>query len=342
MAEYTKYYNLKKPAGSEYYNIADANTNNDLIDTVLFGKVDKKPGRDLSTNDFTDGYKNKIDTMQMLYTFKGSVETTDDLSLITNKQNGDVYRCKQDGNDYIWNGNEWVSVGQDTDFSEVMELIEELQEDVENKVDKETGKGLSTNDYTNNEKNKLQGIEAEANKTIINNTLTSDSITEALSAAQGKALKTLIDALQASISTSINNAILEDNKKKYYVGKIVMDTANVNPATYLGFGTWTLWGQGRVPVGVDTTDSDFNSVEKTGGEKKHKLTTAEMPKHKPNVGIYINNNVSGGDVYWFEPKGFASGNTGSSNSTKVSEVGGDQAHNNLQPYITCYMWKRTA
>ena len=93
MAEYTKYYNLKKPAGSEYYNIADANTNNDLIDTVLFGKVDKKPGRDLSTNDFTDGYKNKIDTMQMLYTFKGSVETTDDLSLITNKQNGDVYRC---------------------------------------------------------------------------------------------------------------------------------------------------------------------------------------------------------------------------------------------------------
>lgn len=126
------------------------------------------------------------------------------------------------------------------------------------------------------------------------------------------------------------------------VGHIRMETTNVNPATYLGFGTWTLWGQGRVPVGVDATDSDFNSAEKTGGEKTHKLTTAEMPKHKPNVGIYINNNVSGGDVYWFEPKGFASGNTGSSNSTKVSEVGGDQAHNNLQPYITCYMWKRTA
>lgn len=287
MAEYTKYYNLKKPAGSEYYNIADANTNNDLIDTVLFGKVDKKPGRDLSTNDFTDGYKNKIDTMQMLYTFKGSVETTDDLSLITNKQNGDVYRCKQDGNDYIWNGNEWVSVGQDTDFSEVMELIEELQEDVENKVDKETGKGLSTNDYTNNEKNKLQGIEAEANKTIINNTLTSDSMTEALSAAQGKALKTLIDALQASISTSINNAILEDNKKRYYVGKIIMETANVNPATYLGFGTWQYWGQGRVPVGVDTNDTDFNTVEKTGGEKKRQITVNNLPAHTHEVGIYV-------------------------------------------------------
>ena len=287
MAGYTKYYNLKKPLGSEYYNISDANTNNDLIDTALFGKVDKKPGRDLSTNDFTDGYKNKIDTMQMLYTFRGSVETTDDLSLITNKQNGDVYRCKQDGNDYIWNGNEWVSVGQDTDFSEVMGLIEELQEDIENKVDKETGKGLSTNDYTSSEKNKLQGIETEANKTIINNTLTSDSITEGLSAAQGKALKVLIDTLQSSISTSINNAILEDNKKKYYVGKIIMDTANVNPATYLGFGTWTLWGAGRVPVGVDTTDSDFNSVEKTGGEKKRQITINNLPEHTHEVGIYV-------------------------------------------------------
>ena len=280
MAGYTKYYNLKKPLGSEYYNISDANTNNDLIDTALFGKVDKKPGRDLSTNDFTDGYKNKIDTMQMLYTFRGSVETTDDLSLITNKQNGDVYRCKQDGNDYIWNGNEWVSVGQDTDFSEVMGLIEELQEDIENKVDKETGKGLSTNDYTSSEKNKLQGIETEANKTIINNTLTSDSITEGLSAAQGKALKVLIDTLQSSISTSINNAILEDNKKKYYVGKIIMDTANVNPAIYLGFGTWQYWGQGRVPVGVNTSDSDFNTVEKTGGEKKHTMTLAELVRHR--------------------------------------------------------------
>lgn len=335
MAEYTKYYNLKKPAGSEYYNIADANTNNDLIDTVLFGKVDKKPGRDLSTNDFTDGYKNKIDTMQMLYTFKGSVETTDDLSLITNKQNGDVYRCKQDGNDYIWNGNEWVSVGQDTDFSEVMELIEELQEDVENKVDKETGKGLSTNDYTNNEKNKLQGIEAEANKTIINNTLTSDSITEALSAAQGKALKTLIDALQASISTSINNAILEDNKKKYYVGKIVMDTANVNPATYLGFGTWTLWGQGRVPVGVDTTDSDFNTVEKTGGEKKHTMTIAELVSHAHNIAAK-NNNSTG----LYEVK--ATNNTGETGDAITEYQGGGQPFNIQQKYITCYMWKRTA
>lgn len=43
MSEYTEHYNLKKPAQSENYNVEDANTNNTIIDNVLFGKVDKKP-----------------------------------------------------------------------------------------------------------------------------------------------------------------------------------------------------------------------------------------------------------------------------------------------------------
>lgn len=63
------------------------------------------------------------------------------------------------------------------------------------------------------------------------------------------------------------------------VGHIRMETANVNPATYLGFGTWQYWGQGRVPVGVDANDSDFNAVEKTGGEKEHTMTLAELVDH---------------------------------------------------------------
>lgn len=63
------------------------------------------------------------------------------------------------------------------------------------------------------------------------------------------------------------------------VGHIRMETTNVNPATYLGFGTWQYWGQGRVPVGVDASDNDFNTVEKTGGEKKHTMTLAELVDH---------------------------------------------------------------
>lgn len=73
--------------------------------------------------------------------------------------------------------------------------------------------------------------------------------------------------------------ILEDNKKKYYIGKIIVDTANINPSTYLGFGTWELWGSGKCPVGVLTTDTDFATVEKTGGSKTVTLTTNQIPSH---------------------------------------------------------------
>lgn len=63
------------------------------------------------------------------------------------------------------------------------------------KVDKVEGKGLSTNDYTTADMEKLAGIEAGANKTVVENVLTSDSAVNALSAAQGKELKAQIDAI---------------------------------------------------------------------------------------------------------------------------------------------------
>lgn len=66
-------------------------------------------------------------------------------------------------------------------------------------VKKETGKVLSTNDYTTAEKEKLAGIEAGANKTTIVDNLTSESTTSALSAAQGKALKASIDSITTDI-----------------------------------------------------------------------------------------------------------------------------------------------
>lgn len=64
MAEYTTHYNLKKPAKNENYNIDVANENNDIIDEKLYGKVDKKAGKDLSTNDFTNEYKKKLDNLK--------------------------------------------------------------------------------------------------------------------------------------------------------------------------------------------------------------------------------------------------------------------------------------
>ena len=158
------------------------------------------------------------------------------------------------------------------------------------------------------------------------------------------------------------------------VGSIYMTMNNQNPSTLFG-GTWVRWGEGRVPVGVSENDSDFGTVEKIGGEKEHPLTKDEMPKHR-HQGQYtynhtytdyldspsqviqveqgtrevevqykvIKNDVStvdchsrgsgpANDIYYSEKVTSTYG---------VADDGGNIPHNNLQPYITCYMWKRTA
>jgi microcystin-dependent protein len=121
----------------------------------------------------------------------------------------------------------------------------------------------------------------------------------------------------------------------YPVGSIYMNASNSsNPSTLFGFGTWVTFGAGRVPVGIDATQSEFNTAEETGGAKTHTLTEQEIPSHRHILGrngsitstgnqrlVSLSNN--GGSVY-------------------SEYTGGGQAHNNLQPYIVVYMWKRTA
>jgi len=134
----------------------------------------------------------------------------------------------------------------------------------------------------------------------------------------------------------------------YPVGSIRVSTSSTNPGTYLG-GTWTQWGAGRVPVGVDTSQTEFSTVEKTGGAKTHTLTVAQMPSHthsgssgnaEGNQGFYntFNGRVGYAVELTYKPNGGA--NIGE--STETLATGGGGAHNNLQPYITCYLWKRTA
>lgn len=188
----------------------------------------------------------------------------------------------------------------------------------------------------------------EANLNIIENlpdrpTLKSDELKKKFDEASllikkyiNETLTEEIDGLITQIKSNVSKSLLEDNKKKYYIGKLVFDTKNVNPAIYLGFGTWKLWGSGKVPVGVDTTDSDFNEAEKTGGEKTHTLTVSEMPRH--NHGIdRVFESVSGNKNWGYRAaREYIGGNINTDNT------GGNQSHNNLQPYITCYIWKRTA
>lgn len=154
------------------------------------------------------------------------------------------------------------------------------------------------------------------------------------------------------------------------VGNIIITTTSDNPSTYLG-GTWVAWGSGKVPVGVNTSDTDFATVEQTGGEKTHTLTVDELAEHEHSgtsssmstegytkqIGISgtvlgytgtITHTVKIETVNNTSQKAYyIDGAVPGGVITKVTQdyavkAGGGMSHNNLQPYITCYMWKRTA
>lgn len=204
-----------------------------------------------------------------------------------------------------------------------------------------------------------------------------DGINEALTAAQGN----------SDMWSYIRNLV-------YPVGSIYMtaslDTvAKVEAA--LG-GTWVAWGSGKVPVGVDTSDTDFDTVEETGGVKTVTLTAAQsgIPAHahglnshthtlnshthgtgdSTNNGFVVSkaankfyrNNVGSpsaaatatiwqGTMQSDNTPGMRSATAGPSNNTSGTATGdtanntaanASSAHTNLQPYITCFMYKRTA
>ena len=107
-------------------------------------------------------------------------------------------------------------------------------------------------------------------------------------------------------------------------------------------GTWVSWGSGKVPVGVDDAQTEFETVELTGGAKTHTLVNAEVPAHShtgKGYSFLLNKADSGGDGSGMT---FGAGSYNRRYANSTNSVGGGDAHNNLQPYITCYMWKRTA
>ena len=114
------------------------------------------------------------------------------------------------------------------------------------------------------------------------------------------------------------------------VGAIYTSTVSTNPAATFGYGTWVAFGAGKVLVGYLNGDSDFGTGGNQGGEKTHTLITAEMPSHT-HAGVL---NTGGGSQNLPAGGGVQSGST--------NATGGDGAHNNLQPFIVVYFWKRTA
>ena len=115
-------------------------------------------------------------------------------------------------------------------------------------------------------------------------------------------------------------------------------------------GTWQAFGQGRTIVGFSSSEAEFNAIEKTGGEKKHTLTVAEMPAHLHKQAFNWTNggsaSASGGEPWAITMTSGTGDGIGTwpygtdSGASNFGSTGGSGAHNNLQPYITVYMYKR--
>jgi len=138
----------------------------------------------------------------------------------------------------------------------------------------------------------------------------------------------------------------------YPVGAIYINaTSSTNPATSLGFGTWTAFGAGRVMVGFDSGNVLFDTAEETGGSADaivpshtHTATsTVTDPGHVHAI-VYSGALMSTGGSGGLIQIGSSNTNTavtGVTVATTVATAGVSVTNTNYQPYITVYMWKRT-
>ncbi len=131
----------------------------------------------------------------------------------------------------------------------------------------------------------------------------------------------------------------------YPVGSIYMSVVSTSPATLFG-GTWSAWGAGRVPVGIDAGQTEFDTVEETGGAKTHTLSVAELAIHNHGGKVRpVGTAQTGISSEWNGTRFMMSSAVGGEATpltATIPSAGSGTAHNNLQPYIVCYMWKRTA
>ena len=169
-------------------------------------------------------------------------------------------------------------------------------------------------------------------------------LNEALTAMQGGSISlTQITGYEdlvteTEMASELSTLRTEVEKLRYGVGDVHISTRSTNPKNYFGYGTWALTGSGRALIGHGTT-TDSRGEKKTltagqaGGEFNHKLTPNEMPRHGHTAKDVFTSGGGGG---------YDSGPGHNPRTITTSEAGGDAPHNNMQPYLVVYFWKRTA
>lgn len=213
---------------------------------------------------------------------------------------------------------------------------------LEKKVDKEKGKGLSSNDFTNDDKKKLIPSGGTTGQVLVKKSNLDNETEWADPVGGGSATG---DTLPISSIMPYPKATPPENW-------LICDGSAISRTDYSelfnvigtefgegdGSTTFNLPNiKGRTIVGLDTNDTDFNTIGKVLGEKTHTLTVAEMPEHNHKMPIdsFVNSdsqtNVKSGGHVSYETQGQNYGTT---------SAGGSQPHNNIQPsFVGTYIIK---
>lgn len=217
------------------------------------------------------------------------------------------------------------------------------------------------------------GVDVELNQ--VQGVATIDESTLSVANADHATNADNVHTKSGSYKTMVN-ALLE---MVYPIGSIYISTNNVSPQNFLG-GTWVRFANGQVLVGVNESENSFSSVLKTGGSKEQTLTVDQLPSHTHAANPHFhsasphrhgfsyiqfdNPNYFNRDLTNYADQAYipCSKKTDGSDMSKtisafteyssslettgttvsIKATGGSQPHNNLQPYITVYMWRRTA
>lgn len=151
------------------------------------------------------------------------------------------------------------------------------------------------------------------------------------------------------------------------VGSVFIAVVSTNPGTLLGYGTWSAFGAGRMLIGLDSGDTDFDTVEETGGAKTKTIAQANLPNISTGAGTSHNHTQdahshveqapssasSGAMKFALDTNASGTADAGISTATTVATNQAEAAHthslggsgtalNVVNPYIVVYMFKRTA